>query len=77
MAATLNENTRFRWDKGEKMENLIKCLSAYKTKCAYEGKYCNADKPKLYDCIREKMARIYEDEPTYFGPVFITPNPYH
>ena len=28
----------------------------------------NADKVKMYEDVREAMARIYEDEPTFFGP---------
>ena len=55
---------RFRWDKEDKVHNRIKCLASYKVVCMYEGKDFNADKPKLYEVLREEMARIYQDEPT-------------
>ena len=43
MAASANngESTpkvRFRWDKGDKVLNLIKCLLQYKVACTYEAK---------------------------------------
>ena len=79
MAANSGEKAavaRFRWDKEDKVHNLIKCLASYKAVCMYEGKDFNADKPKLYECLREEMAQIYQDEPNYFGPVNITANPF-
>ena len=33
------------------------------------------DKVKQYESVREAMARIYEDEPTFFEPAVITPLP--
>ena len=63
----------FRWDKEDKVHNLIKCLASYKVVCMYEGKDFNADKPKLYKVLRKEMARIYQDEPSYFGPVSADP----
>jgi len=35
----------------------------------------NADKVKQYEAVREAMARVYEEEPTFFGPPVITPMP--
>ena len=51
----------FRWDKEENVHNLIKFLASYKVVCMYERKDFNADKPKLYECLREEMAQIYQD----------------
>ena len=80
MAANSGEKAmaaRFRWDKGDKVHNLIKCLASYKVTCIYEGKDFNVDKPKLYECLREEIARIYQDEPSYFEPVNITADPFY
>ncbi|KAJ7386716.1 hypothetical protein OS493_006728 [Desmophyllum pertusum] len=41
----------------------------------YQNSDFNADKVKQYEAIREAMARIYEEEPTFFGPPVITPLP--
>ena len=53
---------------GEKIENLIQCLANFKAKMGYNNSDFNADKVKQYEAVREVMARIYEDEPTFFGP---------
>ena len=66
---------RFQWNKGEKIENLIQCLANFKAKMGYNNSDFNADKVKQYEAVREAMARIYEDEPTFFGPPVITPLP--
>ena len=54
--------TRFGWDKGDKVQYLIKCLASYKVACMYEGKVFNAEKPKMYECLREDIAQIYLDD---------------
>ena len=35
----------------------------------------NADKVNQYEAVREAMARIYEEEPTFFRPPVITRMP--
>ena len=67
--------TRFQWNNGDKIENLIRCLANYKSKMDYQNSDFNADKVKQYEAVREAMARIYEEEPTFFGPPAITPLP--
>ena len=66
---------RFQWNKGDKIENLIRCLANFKAKMKYNNSDFNADKVKQYEAVWEAMARIYEDEPTFFGPPVITPLP--
>ena len=41
----------------------------------YKNTDFNSDKVKHYEAVREAMARIYEEEPTFFGPPVITPMP--
>ena len=41
----------------------------------YQNSDFNADKVKQYEAVREAMARIYEEEPAFFGPSAITPLP--
>jgi len=66
---------RFQWNKGDKVENLILCLAKFKSEMEYKNIDFNADKVKQYEAVREAMARIYEEEPTFFGPPVITPMP--
>ena len=66
---------RFQWNKGDKVENLIRCLANYKAQMEYKNIDLKADKVKQYEAVREAMARIYEEEPTLFGPPVITPMP--
>ena len=67
--------TRFQWNNGDKIENLIRCLANYKSKMDYQNSDFNADKVKQYEAVRKAMARIYKEEPTFFGPPAITPLP--
>ena len=60
--------TRFRWDKEEKINNLIQCMLSYKSEMEFEGKNFNAYKVKLYEYVRQKMAKIYVHELSSFGP---------
>ena len=68
------ETIRFRWDRDDKRESLIRCLANYKSQMDYQDIDFNGDKVKQYEAVREAMARIYE-EPSFFGPPFITPTP--
>lgn len=68
---------RFQWGKGEKVENLIKCLEKYRMAETFEGKDFNSDKAKLYEAAREEMARVYVDERSFLGPINVTPDPFH
>ena len=68
------ETIRFRWNRDDKIENLIRCLANYKPQMDYQNIGFNGDKVKQYEAVREAMARIYE-EPSFFGPPFITPTP--
>lgn len=66
---------RFQWNKGDKIENRTLCLANFKAKMEYNNSDFNADKVKQYEAAGEAMIRIYEDEPTFFGPSVITPLP--
>ena len=66
---------RFQWNKCDKIENRIRCLANFKAKMEYKNSNFNADKVKQYEGVREAMARIYEDQPTFFGAPVITPLP--
>ena len=70
------ETTRFRWDRDDKIENLIRCLSNYRSQMDYQNIDFNGDKVKQYEAVREAMVRSYEKpSPGFFGPPFITPTP--
>ena len=60
---------RFKWTK-DKLINLLKCLQEFKW---YDSK---ADKFKLYEKVKKRLAEIYEDEAETFGPVSVSGNPY-
>ena len=72
-ASASTKEKRFQWNKGDKIENLIRCLGNYKAQMEYKNVDFNTDKVKQYEAVREAMARIYEEEPTFFGPPVITP----
>ena len=74
-ASASTKEKRFQWNKGDKIENLIRCLGNYKAQMEYKNVDFNTDKVKQYEAVREAMARIYEEEPTFFGPPVITPMP--
>ena len=73
MAAASTREKRFQWNKGDKIENLIRCLGNFKAQMEYKNIDFNADKVKQYEAVRGAMACIYEEEPTFFGPPVITP----
>ena len=52
-------NRRFRWDKGDKVSNQIRCLGNYKSQMEFDNKDFNADKVKQYESIRVSLAKIY------------------
>ena len=51
------------------MNNLIQCIANFKVRMEYNNKDFNADRVKLYEEVRKAMARLYNDNPSYFGPV--------
>ncbi|XP_065640270.1 uncharacterized protein LOC136072834 [Hydra vulgaris] len=60
---------RFRWDKDNKISNLIQSLSNFKSQMEYNNKDFNADKSNQYESCRKALANIYCHEPSWFGPV--------
>ena len=62
---------RFLWTAGDKVEILIECLAKFKSTMEYNNCDFNADKVKQYEAVREAMARVYEDQPSYFGPISV------
>ena len=61
---------RYQWNKGDKTENLIRCLANFKANMEYNNSDFNAGKVKQYETVREAMGWMYE--PTFFGPPVIT-----
>ena len=66
---------RFRWDKNDKVENLIRCLANYKSQMEFKNNDFNADKVKQYEAVRVAMAKIYENDPSQFGPLSVISSP--
>ena len=64
-----SKEIRFRWDKDDKISNLIQCLSNYKSQMEFSNKDFNADKTKQYEAVRKALASIYSHLPSCFGPV--------
>ena len=64
-----SKEVRFRWDKDDKIANLIQCLSNYKSQMEFSNKDFNADKTKQYEAVRKALACIYSHLPSCFGPV--------
>ena len=65
---TVSASTRFRWDKEQKVGNLIRCLANYKAKMEFSNKDFNANKVQQYEEVRKGMVHRYEHQPSYFGP---------
>ena len=63
-----NLKRRFRWDKEERINSLIQCMLSYKPEIMFEEKNSNADKVKLYESVRQKLAKICIHELSSFGP---------
>ena len=57
-----NLKSRFRWNKEERIINLIQCMLSYRSEMEFEGKDVNADKVKVYESVRQKMEKIYVHE---------------
>lgn len=66
---------RFRWDKDEKVNNLIRCLANYKSQMEFANSDFNADKVKQYEEVRAAMAKIYAENPNNFGPPCLVSSP--
>lgn len=63
---------QFRWESGM-VENLIKCLQAYKSEMEYKNVDFDGDRPAQYTWVRQEMAKLYDEDPSLFGPVFLSP----
>ena len=50
---TVTASIRFRWDKEQKVENLIRCLTNYRAKMAFSNNDFNADKVQQYEEVRK------------------------
>lgn len=62
----------FRWNT-DMVENLINCLSSYKSSMEYLSLDFDADKPAQYKYLRIEMAKLYaEQDEELFGPVSLT-----
>ena len=46
---------RFQWNKGDKIENLIRCLANFKTKVEYNNTDFNEDKVKQYEAAHSTV----------------------
>ena len=57
---TVTASTRFRRDKEQKVENLIRCSTNYKAKMEFSNKEFNADKAQQYEEVRKGVTHIYE-----------------
>ena len=64
--------TWFRWS-ALQIEQLIDCISAYKSKMTFMGLDFEADKPRMYSELRVMKAELYPDINVEFcGPVATT-----
>ena len=62
----------FRW-RSEMIQNLINCLTAYKSKMEYQAVDFDGDRAAQYKELRKDMAKLYEIEDiTLFGPVLLS-----
>ena len=62
----------FRW-RSEMIQNLINCLTAYKSKMEYQAVDFDGDRAAQYNELRKDMAKLYEIEDiTLFGPVSLS-----
>ena len=57
---TVTASTRFRRDKEQKVENLIRRSTNYKAKMEFSNKEFNADKAQQYEEVRKGVTHIYE-----------------
>ena len=54
---------RVRLDKAAKINNLIQCLSKFKSTMEYKNVDFTVDKVKMYESVRVALAGIYHDNP--------------
>ena len=66
---------RFRGDKDNKVENLIRCLANCKSQKEFQNSDFDADRVKQYESVRVALASIYATDPTLFGPPSIGSSP--
>ncbi len=71
----VNRKKRFRWDKDNKVENLIRCLANYKSQLEFQNSDFEADRVKQYECVRVALANIYAADTTLFGPPSVVSSP--
>jgi hypothetical protein len=64
----VEKKTRFRWDKDNKIENLIRCLANFKSQMEFQNSVFDADRVKQYEALRVGLANIYANDATLFGP---------
>ena len=62
-------------DQGQTYQSL-KCLQDFKRSMEFRNYDSKADKFKLYEKVKKRLAEIYEDEAETFGPVSVSGNPY-
>ena len=48
--------------------NLIECLKDYKVRMEFKGLDFDGDRPVQYKEVRKEMAKMYEENPEFFGP---------
>ena len=53
-----SKEKRFRCNKDEKVNHLIRCLANYKSQCEYNNRGFNADKVKQYEAVRVAINTI-------------------
>ena len=53
--AAAGKQKRFQWNKCDKGENLIRCLSNFKAQKEYENIDFTADEVKQYDAVKKAM----------------------
>ena len=50
---TVTTSIKFRWDKEEKVENLIRCLTNYRAKMEFSNNDFKEDKVQQYEEVRK------------------------
>ena len=62
----------FRWS-SEMIQNLINCLTAYKSRMEYQAIDFDGDRATQYKELRKEMAKLYEiEDETLFGRVSLS-----
>ena len=64
---------QFRWTT-EMVGDLIQCLKGYKAKMEFQGLDFDGDRPVQYKEVRKEMAKIYDEQQEFFGPLEILPS---